>query len=385
MRAHRNVFSGLFIAATLAATAAVAAPAKEPSRDEVVATQLLPRSVKQSLQRLVVKSDSELSAPQRLATVQSLIEAGRSTGDPRTLGYAEAMLAVWPATGRDTPTDALVLRATIEQSRHNFDAARTLLDDVLAREPQHAQALLTRSTIAQVTGDHAAARRDCTSLRARNVDAAAICAASVDVLTGQLDSATNVLRIAATRTDGALRGWVLATLAQAHEQRGERHLAIAAYRTALSADNDLTTQLAYADALLDAGSIAEADSLLRTAPPSDGVLLRQWRIARALKRNESELSERLRARFSAAAQRTASGDLLHARESALFALDEGRAADALRLARENWRQQRELADALLLARAARAARDAAALSEIRTWIASTGLRDVRIDAALRGN
>jgi hypothetical protein len=72
---------------------------------------------------------------------------------------------------------------------------------------------------------------------------------------------------------------------------------------------------------------------------------------------------------------------LHLREAVLFALernDRNETAMALRLAQQNWAQQREPADALLLARAARAAGDAAALRDLREWIRRTGLDDRRI-------
>ncbi len=94
------------------------------------------------------------------------------------------------------------------------------------------------------------------------------------------------------------------------------------------------------------------------------------------------LAEQLTARFASDAAR---GTPLHAREAARFALEQGRAADALRLARLNWASQRESADALLLADAARASRDASALAELRSWVASTGLQDARIARALDGS
>ena len=70
------------------------------------------------------------------------IRASRVEGDPRFLGYAQAALGPW-WTQPAAPTTVLVLRATIRQSRHEFDAAVADLDRVLQRDPKHAQALLT--------------------------------------------------------------------------------------------------------------------------------------------------------------------------------------------------------------------------------------------------
>jgi tetratricopeptide (TPR) repeat protein len=359
-----------------------------PQRDEVVATQLLPRHVKASLRKLAAASDATLTDAERIANARRLIEAGRAQGDPRTLGYAEAMLARWPHDSTDAPLDALVLRATIEQSRHNFAAARALLDRVLSRAPDHGQALLTRATIATVGGDYDAAARDCARLRPLAIDAAAICAAAVDAMTGNDDRALAMLRIAVARSEGALRAWALALQAQVHEQRGDLQAAEASYRAALALDDDLVTRAAYADLLLAQQRAGEAQRLLRDAPPTDALLLRQWRAARATPAAaplEAQLAAQLEARFGPAAPRDANGTLLHAREAAWFLLERGDAAGALQLARANWATQRESADLLVLAHSAAAAGNTAARHEVKKWLAQSGLRDVRIDAALHGS
>jgi hypothetical protein len=378
------VLGAALVLVTSAAFAQVTFAQVTPARDTIVATQLLPRSVKASLRK---QANDALTPAQRLAQAQRMIEAGRASGDPRTLGYAEALLAPWPADSADAPLQALVLRATIEGSRHRFEAARQLLDRVLAREPAHAQALLTRATIGQVTGDYAAARADCMALRAFSADVAAICNAGVDALTGHNERALGMLAIAIERTskdqnNRGLHGWALALQAQLFEARGEARAADTAYRAALASADDLVTRLAYVDLLLARQQIAAAAELLQDAPETDGVLLRQWLIARAQGSDAAgSLAERLQARIAAA---TARGALVHAREAALFALERGDAAEALQRAQENWRAQREPADLWLLARAARAAGDGAALEQARAWTQRTGLVDARIARALQG-
>jgi hypothetical protein len=364
--------------------AALAAPpvATEVARDEVVATQLLPRALKAALARPA--ADPE----QRLGAAQRLIEAGRASGDPRTLGYAEAQLAAWPADDERTPVEALLLHATIAQARHDFERARALLARVLERSaPQsaaHLQALLTRANVALVVGDHTAARSDCARLRAAALDIGLICAAAVDASSGRLDAAVAALNLAARRTDGAVRAWALALLAQCHEQRGARALAAVAYRAALAAGDDLVTRLAFADFLLAEGALEEARRLLAALPPADGVLLRRWRLARLAGEDAAALQAALDARLREADMRADGSALLHARDWGAFALERGDAAEALRLARANWRTQREPEDLLLLARAAAASGDRAALAEVRSWIEKTGLQDVRLAALLSG-
>jgi tetratricopeptide (TPR) repeat protein len=390
MHARSVIRCAVPVALSFALDAAIAAvlPSTEPRPDAVVATQLLPRGLKDSLRRLTVAAPAPDLA-QRLAAARRMIEVGRENGDPRTLGYADSLLAPWPADAVDTPVEATVLHATIAQSRHAFARAADLLDRVIARskpgDPAYAQALLTRATIGQVTGQLASARADCTRLFALAQDVAAVCAASVDLVAGRAESAVNVLRVASARTSGRVRAWALATLAQAYEQRGDRTAAATAYQDALAAGDDLVTRLACADFLLAGGSATTAAKVLQDAPATDGVVLRQWRAARLSGLQDArELEESLRTRLADARQRGDGSDLLHARDWAQFELERGNVAEALRLAQANWRDQKETADLLVLARAAVAAGDQRARTEVSDWIARTRLQDVRIEAALRG-
>jgi hypothetical protein len=187
--------------------------------------------------------------------------------------------------------------------------------------------------------------------------------------------------MATTRTDGAVRAWALGALAQVFEQRGERDEAAAAYRASLTAGDDLTTRLAFADLLIEQRAWREARTLLASAPPADGVLLRRYIAERALGGDVEPIATQLKKRIDEAIAR---GELLHAREAAAFALERGDAATALRLARENWTAQREPADLIVLARAARAANDRSTIDEVRTWIKRTALADARLRALLSG-
>ena len=91
------------------------------------------------------------------------------------------------------------------------------------------------------------------------------------------------------------------------------------------------------------------------------------------------------ARFEAARLR---GDSVHQREEARFALAVARdPARALRLAEQNWRVQKEPADARVLLEAAAAARAPAAAAPVLAWLADTGCEWPRLRAlaaSLRG-
>lgn len=364
---------------SLASAASAAEPARVPARDEVVETQLLPRAVKQSVQRLdSVKLDAAKppeEPKQRIDSARRLIQAGRASGDPRTLGYAEAQLAGLPDTG-NTGVEVLVLRATIEQSRHRFDSARGLLDRAIKQAPAHVQARLTRATIAHVRGDIVAARADCEALRQSAPTVAVICRAI-----GQSLSGNNAQALAGLEnvTDPQLRSWALSLAGEIHEQQGAPDSAVRAYKESLALDDDLYTTVALVDALIAQQRWAQAEVLLVPLPSTDAVLLRRWIVARKQQRDAAALQKLLADRFAAAQVR---GEFLHAREAALFALELGDSATALKLARQNWNDQREPADLRILALAARAASDAATLAEVSDWLARSGLRDVRVERAL---
>ena len=97
------------------------------------------------------------------------IEQGRSEGDPRFIGQAQAVLSPWwnEAT---PPPETLLLRATIRQNAHEFDQALADLDQVLAVEPTNAQAWLSKAAILQVQARYDDARQACQRLTRSQVN-----------------------------------------------------------------------------------------------------------------------------------------------------------------------------------------------------------------------
>ncbi len=372
----------LFIALCLVVGLAVAVEGpREPPSDEVVETQLLPKAVKQSVQKLSRQTinagaAASVSPAQRIDVARRMIQAGRASGDPRTLGYAEAELSGAPDSGA-LGVEVLVLRATIEQSRHRFDTALALLDRAIQQSPSHVQARLTHASIAHVRGDLAAARADCSALRAPAAAVAGICDAIGDSLSGKNAQALQAL---AAVTDPALRSWTLSLAGEIHEQQGALDSAVRSYTASLALDRDLYTAVALANALIEQQRWPSAEAVLAPLPSTDAVLLGRWIAARRQQHPANHLQAQLADRFAAAQAR---GELLHAREAALFALELGDSARALTLARRNWNDQREPADLRILASVARASGDADALAEVRQWISRTGLRDVRVERALQ--
>lgn len=387
-KAYVLAAGALGLAAALTAAAFVA-----PNRGAAAATAYVPRDAATIVAHVPARDAREIAsrkalaaAPESLALATELarteIARARELSDPRHLGRAQALLARWwslPAP----PADVLLLRATINQSLHQFAAARTDLDALIAQRPTDVQAHLTRAVVATVTADYRAARESCIALAQHTAPViAAACTAPLDALGGDIDGAYT--RLAATidaRTPAHLRAWALTTLAELAIQRGDDGLAQQHLRAVLAIDADDAYALAALADILVATDPAAASALLAGYEQIDNLIVRRA-IAEHHARGPAagELAAMMRDRIAAAATR---GDSIHQREEAMFALAvDGDAPRALRLARANWDVQKELADARLLADAAAAAHDAAAAAPVIEWMRRTGVRDVRLERAL---
>ncbi|MBC7717841.1 MAG: hypothetical protein H7143_12985, partial [Pseudorhodobacter sp.] len=266
------------------------------------------------------------------------------------------------------------------------------LDAAVASDLNNAEAWSWRAAIHMVQANYAQARRSCEMLAPLTTPLiATACTAQVDATTGRTAEAARSLRQAlqdtalksAGASDGqaAQRLWVLTRLAETEERRGAYKEADTAFREALALQiDDVYLQAAYADFLLDQGRAAEVPSLLKGRGRADVLLLRQALAARALKAPEAAaLSRELGARFDAARLR---GDTTHRKEesryvrSVLGESSASAAANALRLATENFAEQREPADARILLEAALTAKNPAAADPVLQWMAKSGIDSV---------
>ena len=277
----------------------------------------------------------------------------------------------------------MLLRATIEQSLHEFPAASVDLDRVIALRPDDAQAQLTRAVVATVIGDYATARDSCARIASLTGPLiAAACEAPLDGLTGHADEAYQRLEAALQQSrsrDTAVRGWVMTALAELATQRGEHAAAMRYLRRALALDaTDAYARAALADVMLETGRAAEASTLLAGYEAIDSHLVRRA-IAESVARGPDApaVIAMMRERIAAAADR---GDRIHLREEARFALAvDHDAPRATKIAVDNWAVQKELADARLLAECAAAAGDVAAAGPVVAWAREIGVRDAQLD------
>src|ERR1700732_1446608 len=210
-----------------------------------------------SLRSAAALAPNDIARATILAT--AYIRASRLEGDPRFIGYAQAALTPW---WKDTeaPIAVLMLRATILQSRHEFAAALTDLDNLLLRDPANPQALLTRATVLTVRGRYAQARGDCNRLYGIAAEIYPVaCSAAIDSVTGDARGAYERLQRAVqgwARVDAGGRAWAETLLGEIAQRRGdpvaERH-----FRAALAGERDLYPLGAYSDWLLDQGRAAD--------------------------------------------------------------------------------------------------------------------------------
>jgi hypothetical protein len=285
------------------------------------------------------------------------------------------------------PDGVLMMRATLQQYLHEFDASAGSLQRLLARPGQpRPQAWLTLATVRRVQGRYADSDAACKQVAAAGSALHAnACLAENAALRGDVARGRAAFSglLAGGRNPPQTQAWLTTSLAELEQRAGNASAAEAAFRAALKLDADPYTTLAFADFLIEQKRPAQALALLKDQVRSDAVLLRlaiagtQAKAASAAA-DVAEMRERI-----ALANERPEAKVFHGREQAMFALAvDGDAARALELARGNVVKQREPLDLLVLAQAARASGRASALQEARRLADEMGLVDQRINAIL---
>jgi len=314
---------------------------------------------------------------------QFYIGRARASGDLRFLGYAEAVLASWVAQSTPVPA-ALVLQATVQQSRHEFAAALVTLDRSLAAKPNDPQAWLTRATVLRVLGRYAEAQAACTQFaRWAEAGVGLICRQSIEGLAGHLESAyTALVELSTEDMMGAELAWRESELGEMAVRLGRDAEAERWFQHELILDpHDFYVRAAFADLLLRQHRDTEVLALLKGQESMEPLLLRLAIAQRGLHDpNFNRSRELLRTAFDAEAER---GEAVHRREQARFLLDvQDQPQKALAAALANWAVQREPDDALILVNAARRAGDLRWAAPALEFARAQGLRDARLKCAL---
>jgi predicted Zn-dependent protease len=324
------------------------------------------------------RNPRNLESAVQLAT--RYIELGRSEGDPRFLGQAQAVLSPWWNEQTPPPT-TLLLRATIRQNAHEFDRALEDLDQILAVQPTNAQAWLTKASILQVQARYEDARRACQRLSRLAASHMLLgCLSDIAGVTGQSAKTRELLR--GVLSDPGLLGreriWIATILAETAARNGAIREAEQYFAEAFKVGiKDQYLLGAYADFLLDQRRYQEVISFLQSETRADGLLLRLALAEQALElpSSKSHVAE-LATRFAASRER---GTATHVREEARFMLAlQHDAQRALPLAQANWDVQREPADARILLESALAEKNRAAAQPAIEWLKTNHVEDFRL-------
>ncbi len=372
MTFYRYRAAGLWLTALAAFVAPLAQAAGRdvsPTSDHQVIETLAPR----------VRSSANTPDAAAVAARQAIMLA-RQTADTRYLGRAQAVLQAWWDKS-DAPVELAVLQATVQQARHEFAAAKRVLQQAVQRDRLHAQAWLTLATLERVAGQYPAALAACAALeRAGAAQYAAACTLETQSLQGQHAQARQGFEAVLARVrDPNTQAWLMSLAAENEERAGHSSAALAGYQASLALASDTYTALAAADLLLRTQRADEALQVLVNQPESDAVLLRR---AYALKlQNQPSwqtLAAQLKLRLDALDQR---GDdpATHARERALLHLWlDADGARALQAAKLNLTLQKEPFDRWLALKSAQMAGEGTTMEQLQRDIAAAGLRDVRL-------
>jgi hypothetical protein len=358
-----------------------AAPYIPKSDDEVLET--LPyRRGEPALREIELLRSAWSGDPKNVRLAEQLarryFELAALQGDPRYVGYAQAVLRNWwdmPSP----PTPVLVMRATLRQYRHDFSGALQDLTQATERDPQNARAWSLKAVIHAVQADYENSRRACDHLRSLDTELIALaCIAFIDGLTGRAREAHDRLKRALERAHDSTReqkAWALTRLAEITWRLNERQAAEDYFQKALTIEpSDTFVLAAYADFLLDYGRADEVIRLLKDRTRADPLLLRlvlaeNTLAAKGLREHRSTLVDR----YEAARLR---GDTTHEQEESRFDLQILKKAQAaLELAQNNWKVQREPRDARVLLEAALTLRRPDAAEPALDWIRRSRIED----------
>ena len=330
-------------------------------------------------QQAVSRTPKDAQAVAALARLY--FDLAMAHGDPRYVGYADALISAYPG---QLSAELLFIRGLLRQYRHGFEEAKGDLRAALAAQPDFSEAQGWLAAIALVQADHAGAGQACTALGAAgSLTLQAGCLGLTLAYTGQLAQGYQALEKGLARaSDPGNRLWLLTRLGEVAAWQGRASLAESHYKSALRLGlTDAYLLAAWSDFLLDQQRPNEVVALLAGKEASDPLLLR---LALAHQQMGSPkapaLVKMLDDRFAATRLR---GDTTHRAEEARYALQLRRdIGAALALAQANYEVQREPRDARILLEAALAAGQRAPAQKVEAWVKSSGFQGVPLSQLL---
>lgn len=365
--------AAVLAALALSAFAAPRTPASDQEVLEKLPVQARDATARELARQRAAFEQSPTDPALAVDLAQAYFDLAMARGDPRYVGYAQAVVDRTPPKA----APLLLLRGVLRQYRHDFAGALQDMDAALALDSDLASAQAWRGAIYLVQADYGAAASACSALQAlqRNTMAGG-CQGMLQAYSGRLQAGYQTLQQTLQRsTDPDQRLWLLTRLGEVAAWRGDTAAAREHYRAALALGRDDVYLLAaYADFLLDAQHYAEVVRLLESWEAADSLLLRLTEAETVLQAGAAARHQRmLEERFAAARAR---GDTTHRAEEARYWLRvRQEPKTALVLAQANYTVQREPRDARVLLEAALAARNHGAAAPVREWMRRSGFED----------
>lgn len=344
----------------------------------VVAAPFIPTDDQQILETLPTDSPPPryLTASDFVSTTnemdpeqtRQLLEHAYLQGDPRALGQAQAQLD----QSKDQSLETLMLRARALQSNHKFEDAKLLLQQILDKNPADADALLTLSSLLLVQGQFDAAMNYCDKLTDASLRVYQLtCIAQIQTMTGELDEAKQTLSglmSLAPGLDPSTARWLYLIQADAALRSNDTVLAEQVF--SVMDTQTVPALTARADWLLSQNEHQQVRDLLKDHTDKDALLLRL--ITAQLKLNDPKAKQNLNLMQERLEVWRIRKEKAHLREQATYALLANKTDSALKLAQENWQQQRETADITIYATAAIKANSEADIKILQQFIKDSG-------------
>ncbi|WP_352336405.1 tetratricopeptide repeat protein [Psychrobacter sp. 16-MNA-CIBAN-0192] len=321
-------------------------------------------------------SNANVTNPEQTS---QLLERAYLQGDPRALGQAQAQLA----QTTDENVDTLMLRARALQSDHQFSEAKAILTQILNKEADHPDALLTLSSLLVVQGQFEEAMRHCNKLNDASLRVYQLaCIAQIQSMTGQLTQAKTTLNGLASLAPGldpSTARWIY--LMQADAALRSKDISLATQVFGVMDGQTVPALMARADWLLKHGYYEKTRQLLQNHTDKDALLLKL--ITAQIKLHDPDAKKNLALMKDRIEVWRVRGENAHMREQATYAVLSNQNDLALKLAQENWQQQRETADILIYATAAIKAGSEKDIKLIRQFITTTGFEYPALERDLR--
>lgn len=309
---------------------------------------------------------------------RQLLERAYLQGDPRALGQAQAQLD----QSDDQNVETLMLRARALQAAHKFDEAKSVLEQILSQNPSDPDALLTLSSLLLVQGEFDEAISYCDGLNDASLRVYQLaCVAQINSMTGKLTEAKQTLSGLASLApglDAATARWIYLIQADAALRSQDAPLAEEVF--AVMDSQTVPTLMARADWLLAQGEYNKVRQLLQDHTDKDALLLKL--ISAQLALDDPKAQQNLALMQDRIEVWRIRKENAHKREQANYALLSNQTDLALKLAQENWQQQRETADIAIYTTAAIKANSQADISIIEQFIKDTGFEYPALERSL---